>query len=72
MQKRTIGIIIALVFVFTMVLILGQPAGITGFAVTDRIAGFFVKNSLSSMGPITVLAIIFAAAVVALYETVKK
>lgn len=72
MEKRTKAIIIALICAFTLILILGPPNTITGFVAIDRVASFFVGNSLSSLGPITILSIIFAAAIVALHELIKK
>ena len=72
MNKTTIGIIIALLFCLTMILLLGGSSGITGLAVTDRITSFFVRQSISSTGPITILSIIFAAGVLGLYEVKKK
>jgi len=72
MKKTTTILAIALLAGFSMVLFLGGSEGITGLAIADRVSSFLGRNSLSALGPITVLSLIFAAGVVAVHELKKK
>lgn len=73
MNKITIGIVIGLLFAVTMFSIISSSApNLTGYSVSDDINSFIVRQSLSSTGPITILSIIFAAAVMGLYEVRKQ
>jgi hypothetical protein len=72
MDKRTtIGTVIGLLFGLTILTIAGNTPSITGAAVGNPSA-FFSKNALAVLGPVTILSIIFAAAVVCMYDVTKK
>lgn len=72
MKKRTHAILIAFAVLFTLFLFIEPPENATGFSVTDRISSFFVGNSVSSLGPLTVLSLIFAVGIIGIYEMRKE
>ena len=72
MKKRVYIILVAFVCLFVLMIFIESPEFTTGLTVADQVTSFFVRNSLSSLGPLTVLSLIFAVAVVGVYELRKK
>lgn len=72
MRKRLIIASVVFLALFSLLLFTEPPENITGNAVSDRITSFFVGNSLSSLGPLTILGLIGSVAVIAVFEIRKR
>lgn len=72
-MKLRIKVVLAVFFLFFgLFLFIEQPELSTGMAVTDRVTSFFVGNSISSLGPLTIISLIFSVAIIGIYEIRKK
>lgn len=72
MKSRVYAIIAAFALMFSLMIFSEPPEAATGFAVTDRAASFFVGDSLALLGPLAILSLLFAAAIIGIYEIRKK